>query len=106
MQSQDQGPILSEDQVFPVMETKDCYGILDRVFPLGDGGLREVPSECMECPVKTECLRRALSTREGLELKGEMLDRAAATGMMGRLKRWSRKKALSRLIKEEKKKRP
>jgi hypothetical protein len=88
------------------METKDCFGILDRVFPMGDGGLREVPSECMGCPDKIECLRRAMSTQEGLELKGEMLDRAAATGMIGRLQRWSRKKALSRLMKEGKKKRP
>ena len=88
------------------METKDCFGILDRVFPMGDGGLREVPSECMGCPDKIECLRRAMSTQEGLELKGEMLDRAAATGMIGRLQRWSRKKALNRLMKEGKKKRP
>ena len=88
------------------METKDCFGILDRVFPMGGGGLREVPSECMGCPDKIECLRRAMSTQEGLELKGEMLDRAAATGMIGRLQRWSRKKALNRLMKEGKKKRP
>ena len=88
------------------MKTKDCFGILDRVFPMEEEGLRQVPSECMECPEKTECLRRALSTQEGLELKGEMLDRAAARGMIGRLQRWSRKKALSRRIKEEKKRRP
>jgi hypothetical protein len=88
------------------MATKDCYGLLDRVFPVGEGGLREVPPECMACPVKTECLKKALSTKEGLKLKGEVLDRAAATGMVGRLKRWSRKKALSRRIKEEKRKRP
>jgi hypothetical protein len=88
------------------MERKDCFGILHRVFPMGPGGLREVPPECMACPEKTECLRKALSTQEGLELKQDMLDRAAATGMVGRLQRWSRKKALSRRIKEEKKKRP
>jgi hypothetical protein len=88
------------------METKDCFGILDRVFPMGEGGLREVPSECMGCPEKIECLRRAMSTQEGLELKEEVLDRAAGSGMIGRLQRWSRKKTLSRLIKEEKRKRP
>ena len=87
------------------METEDCFGILDRVFPMGEGGLREVPSECMGCPEKTECLRRAMSTQQGLELKGEMLDRAAAAGLVSRLQRWSRKKTLSRLIKEEKGKR-
>lgn len=86
------------------MEKKACFGVLHRVFPVGDKGLREVPPECLECPDRVSCLRRALKTREGLELKAENLDRAEATGMVGRLRRWSRKKELSRLMKESEKK--
>ena len=86
------------------MEKKACFGVLHRVFPVGDKGLREVPPDCFECPDRVSCLRRALKTREGLELKAENLDRAEATGMVGRLRRWSQKKELSRLMKESEKK--
>jgi hypothetical protein len=88
------------------MTEKECFGILDRVFPLVEGGLREVPGSCLGCPERVPCLRTALSSREGLRMKEEMLERAERAGMMGRLERWSRKKQLSRLMsvkgKEEK----
>jgi hypothetical protein len=84
------------------VEKKDCFGILDKVFPMGGRGLREVKPECSACPEKVECLRAAMSTEEGLELRAERLDRAAAAGLISRFQRWSRKKTLSRLIKEEK----
>jgi hypothetical protein len=81
------------------MEKKDCFGVLHIVFPMGDNGLRESPPECFQCPDRTDCLRAALDTKAGLEVKGEVLDRAAASGVVGRFKRWSRKKELHRLIK-------
>lgn len=72
---------------------------------MGEKGLREVVPECFECPERVLCLRTALSTKEGLELREEIVDRAAGTGMASRLQRWSQKKTLSRLLKEEKKRR-
>jgi hypothetical protein len=80
------------------MTEKECFGILDRVFPLEAGGLREVPEPCLRCPERVQCLRSALSSREGLLMKEEMMERAERAGMMGRLERWSRKKQLSRLL--------
>ena len=63
--------------------------------------MRESPPECFQCSERTACLKAALNTKEGLEMKGEVLDRAAASGMVGRFRRWSRKKELHRLIKEK-----
>ena len=83
------------------VDRKDCFGILSMVFPIGESGLRESPSECFQCSEKTACLKAALKTKEGLEMKGEVLDRAVASGMVGRFKRWSQKKELHRLIKEK-----
>lgn len=45
-----------------------------------------------------------METREGLEMRAEMLEREPARGMMGKIKRWSRKKTLSRLVRQEKQK--
>lgn len=86
------------------MKENECFGALQRVFPMGAQGLREVPSECFGCSRKTACLRTALSTPEGVRVQVEMVERAASKGMMGRFERWSRKKELSRLLREEKKK--
>ena len=82
------------------MEKKTCFGVLKRVFPVGNSGLREVPASCFECPERVPCLQQALKTEDGLKMQMEYLDRAEASGMVGRLKRWSRKKELSRLMKE------
>lgn len=87
------------------MDRKTCYGILDKVFPIGPEGLREIVTECFQCPERVPCLKAALSTREGIEMKAEMLDRHAANGFINRLRRWSQKKELSRLMKKERKKR-
>ncbi len=83
---------------------KACFGVLDKVFPVGEEGLREVVPECFQCVERVECLRTALSTKEGLEMRALNLDRAAAGGRLGWLRRWSRKKELSRLMKQTKEK--
>jgi len=62
----------------------DCFGVLDRVFPMGKEGLREIVPECFNCPDRKACLQ----------------DRAPANGLSGKLRRWSEKKQLSRLIKK------
>lgn len=86
------------------MVEKECYGILDKVFPMGESGLREVVPECTECPEKVECLKEALATEEGFEMRAEILERASESGMIGRLRRWSRKKELSRQMQKGKEK--
>ena len=59
------------------MKNKDCFGQLDSVFPMGESGLREVDQACFGCAVKTGCLKAALTTKEGLAMRGELVDRAA-----------------------------
>lgn len=81
-------------------QKKACFGILDEVFPVGRGGLREVPSRCFECPDRTECLRAALETQEGLAFQARRLRRAERHGLVGWIQRWSEKKALSQRMKE------
>ena len=86
------------------MKEKGCFGILQRVFPMGAEGVREVPPGCIGCSFRIACLRAALLTPDGVQMRFEMVDRAASKGMMGRLERWSRKKELSRLVRKEGKK--
>jgi len=86
------------------MKDNECFGNLQRVFPMGADGLREVPPVCFDCPQRAACLRAALCTLEGVRMRIEMVDRATPKGMMGRLERWSKKKELSRLMREKGKK--
>ena len=70
---------------------------------MGDEGLREIVPECFECSDRVECLKAALSTGKGLEMREQIMDRRPVSGLIERLKRWSQKKELSHMIKEEKK---
>ena len=79
-----------------------CFGILDMVFPMGTGGLRESPGKCLACAHKTGCLRVAARGGGGLELEEERVDRAWESGNMGFFRRWSRKKKLARAQEQEK----
>ena len=81
---------------------KDCFGILDKVFPMGKEGLREIVQACFNCPDRKECLRSALNTEQGLVFRSEIVDRSPATGLVDRFKRWSDRKDLSRRLKKEK----
>ena len=82
---------------------RDCFGILDKVFPMGESGLREVPPECLHCPDRTPCLRAALVSRDGLRMREEILERAENRGLVGRLQRWSQKKSLHRRLRQNEK---
>jgi hypothetical protein len=73
----------------------ECFGHLDIVFPMGQDGLRHSPNTCLDCTEKTHCLRSALSHKNGVEVKSEMLDRAYHSGLVGFWKRWSMKKNLA-----------
>lgn len=79
-----------------------CFGVLDRVFPMGKNGLRESPAECMACALKTECLREAVRSGSGLALMEEKTDRAYQSGSISFFERWSRKKLIYRKKKEQK----
>ncbi len=87
-------------------ERKSCFGILDRVFPVGAEGLRQVPAACFECPDRTACLRAAMQTRDGLILRESILERSPAKGLAGRLRRWSDRKRLSTLKKQQERTKP
>ena len=80
---------------------KQCFGVLDKVFPLGKEGLRKIVSSCHRCCDLKTCLKAALDTKEGLALRSEVLERAPTNGLVGRLTRWSGKKELSRLMKHK-----
>ena len=86
------------------MNRKDCFSILDRVFPSGELGQRQVPPGCFECRDRVSCLREAINTKEGLEMRTQLLERAEQGGLIGRFHRWSQKKHLSRQIRKGKKK--
>ena len=84
-----------------IMVKKDCYGVLDKVFPVGEEGLREIVKACFQCPDRVSCLKTAMGTKEGLEMRLQNLDRAASEGVIGRVRRWSYRKELHRLRQRE-----
>ncbi len=73
-----------------------CFGLLDNVFPAGDDGLREVPDQCVSCEDKISCLRAALASEQGIELRRVRAEKAGRVGLVGRLMRWSELKSLAR----------
>lgn len=77
----------------------DCFGDINTVFPLKANGFRTTPESCMQCDDKTACLRKALTSRTGVAVREEMVDRAYRGGIMGFFQRWSQKKSLHRLKK-------
>ena len=82
----------------------DCFGRLEKVFPMGEDGLRTSPPECMKCPMAKPCLQAAMRQLEGLEMQEKRIDEAYERGMMGTLERWSKKKLIRQQIDEQKKK--
>jgi len=82
---------------------KDCFGILDKVFPMEKEGLREIVPDCFDCPDRKKCLQSALNTEQGLVFRSELVDRSPASGLVERFKRWSDRKDLSRRLKQKKK---
>jgi len=87
-----------------IMEKKDCFGILDKIFPVSESGLREIVPECFNCPDRISCLKEALATKEGVEMRLGILERAPTGGLTDRIRRWSQKKELSRHAEEREEK--
>lgn len=78
----------------------DCFGDLEKVFPLGEDGFRLSPPECMKCPMATPCLQAAMRGEEGLVLEERRIDRAYENGLINTFERWSKKKLVRKKIKE------
>lgn len=78
----------------------ECYGELEKVFPLREDGFRVSPIECMQCADKTECLKRAIGEASGYSVREEMIDRAYRGGVIGFFQRWSQKKTIHRMKKK------
>jgi hypothetical protein len=76
--------------------TAECFGRLETVFPIGADGLRQTPPECLECDVKTDCLRAALAGEQGVAVHEERLERAYQAGAVGFIQRWARHKTFQR----------
>lgn len=76
----------------------DCFGQLETVFPVGEGGLRTSPPECIKCPFCKSCLQQAMAGPEGLKLQEEKVDKAYEYGLIGTLERWSKKKLIHQEI--------
>jgi hypothetical protein len=80
-------------------EIPACFGILEKVFPMTDQGLRQTPDACFyHCPVKTKCLQQAMATKDGVKVEEELIDRGTQSGVMTFFERWSRKKQVHRKL--------
>lgn len=82
-------------------ELTECFGILEKVFPMSDKGLRQTPDDCFfHCPVKTKCLKMAMATKDGVKVEEEIIERGTKAGTMNFFERWSRKKQVHRKTKK------
>jgi hypothetical protein len=77
----------------------ECFGNLEKVFPMGENKLRQTPDDCFyHCSVKTRCLQRAMATMAGVKVEEELIERSTRAGAMNFFERWSRKKQIQRKI--------
>jgi len=72
----------------------DCFGNLDKVFPLTRDGLRRSSKECVACDRKVRCLKAAVSSENQAMIEEEKVDRAYKSGRISFFERWSKKKIL------------
>lgn len=80
----------------------ECFGTLEKVFPMTETGLRQTPDDCFyHCPVKTRCLKAAMGTKDGAKVEEETVERSARAGMINFFERWSRKKRLHRRLQDK-----
>ncbi|OGR53410.1 MAG: hypothetical protein A3J80_13660 [Desulfobacula sp. RIFOXYB2_FULL_45_6] len=82
-------------------EIKECFGNLEKVFPMTAQGLRQTPDDCFfYCPVKTKCLQQAMATKDGVKVEEELIERGVSAGVITFFERWSRKKQIHRRLKQ------
>ena len=85
----------------PNDQKPECFGVMDKVFPMTGDGLRHSPPHCMECGHKTECLGTAIRRPAGVKVQEELVDRAYESKTISFMERWSRKKYLDKIKKEK-----
>ena len=74
-------------------DNPECFGILEKVFPMTDNGFRQTPQNCFDfCPLKTKCLEYAMTTKDGAKLEEEIIKKGTQSGTINFFERWSRKK--------------
>lgn len=79
----------------PPHKKPDCFGILDKVFPMTGSGLRQTPESCFNhCSIKTQCLAKAMASQKGLDVEKEIVKRGEKSGTINFFERWSRKKQI------------
>ncbi len=72
-----------------------CYGQLEKVFPMSQEGMREVRDLCWNCALRVDCLRQAMADPQQHRAVSEeraARDSAPVGGVAGFLQRWSRLK--------------
>ncbi len=83
-------------------DSPDCFGILEKVFPMTDTGLRQTPNYCFEhCSLKTKCLGYAMTTKNGVKLEEEIIESGTKAGTINFFERWSRKKQVYKKMHKE-----
>lgn len=85
----------------PESSLPECFGNLEKVFPLGNDGLRQTPDLCMACGHKTPCLRKALVAGGAARIRFERIEQEEGGG--GFFRRWSARKHYFRTLEKEKK---
>lgn len=73
-----------------------CFGDLNKVFPLNEEGIRQSPEDCIQkCSYKKECIIDALEKDSNRQREHEMVDAAYESGNINFFSRWAKKKSLS-----------
>jgi len=63
---------------------------------MGQDGLRYVPDECFQCNLRVVCLKTALDSPKGIEIKEEKIIHSDDLAIVKRLRLWSLKKSAER----------
>ncbi len=67
----------------------ECFGILEKVFPMTEMGLRQTPDYCFNCcELKTKCLKYAMTTKESIQVEDKINKRGVQTGTINSVERW------------------
>lgn len=86
------------DQSENNQQLKECFADMEKVFPVGLDGMREVSESCWDCPDRVECLRKAVSGDRSAQGQGRLAEEKTSPGegdrVGGFLRRWSRRKSI------------
>lgn len=77
----------------------ECFGALDEVFPLGPDALRSISPACRQCGRLKACLKAAVDSPAGVEMRAERMramDRRSGGGLRRFVSRWSELKLMRR----------